>query len=200
MPGGKQMNIFKNVKEQISVRDAAEYYGLKPNRAGMIVCPFHPDKNPSCKVDNRYYCFGCGAKGDVIDFVGNLFDLDAKRSAEKIATDFGLSADIKNNEKQIEIRQSFEKRKAPNKDEAMCLSDLVAYRLKLADWEKLYAPKSVEDYRWHPCFVKACREKAYIDYLIDELENGTEADKQTIIDWWKGGKIDGVNDSRTSQE
>ena len=193
------MNIFKNVKEQVSVRDAAEYYGLKPNRAGMIVCPFHPDKNPSCKVDNRFYCFGCGAKGDVIDFVGNLYDLDAKRSAEKIATDFGLvtsiSRDVQDGTMQIKANKN-----QPNKDEENCLRDLEEYRLKLANWEKLYAPISEDDYRWHPCFVKACRQKSYIDYLIETMKNGIKSDKQTIIDWWKGGKIDGVNDSRTSQE
>src|SRR5690606_7367239 len=35
-------------------------------------CPFHKEKTPSFKVkpsDNFYYCFGCGASGDAIDFV-----------------------------------------------------------------------------------------------------------------------------------
>jgi len=43
----------------------------KPNHAGFIRCPFHSEKTPSCKVfkDNRFHCFGCGADGDVIDFI-----------------------------------------------------------------------------------------------------------------------------------
>jgi hypothetical protein len=40
----------------------------KVGRNGMAVCPFHPDKNPSTKLDKRYHCFACQADGDVIDF------------------------------------------------------------------------------------------------------------------------------------
>ena len=41
----------------------------------MACCPFHDDKNPSMKVDQRFHCFGCGEDGDVIDFTAKLFDL-----------------------------------------------------------------------------------------------------------------------------
>ena len=47
----------------------AEHYGLKVNRNGMACCPFHNDRHPSLKLNEEYFfCFGCGAKGDVIDF------------------------------------------------------------------------------------------------------------------------------------
>jgi len=62
------MNIFETVKAAVTVRQAAEHYGLKINRSGMICCPFHDDRHPSLKLNEDYfYCFGCGAKGDVID-------------------------------------------------------------------------------------------------------------------------------------
>ena len=51
------MNIFKSVKEAVSVMDAASFYGIKVNRSGLCNCPFHNDKTPSMKVDIRYYCF-----------------------------------------------------------------------------------------------------------------------------------------------
>ena len=59
-------------------RIIAERYGIKVNRNGMCVCPFHNDKNPSMKVDRRFYCFGCGATGDVIDFVSRLHGISSK--------------------------------------------------------------------------------------------------------------------------
>lgn len=60
------MNIFETVKAAVTVRQAAEHYGLKINRSGMICCPFHDDRHPSLKLNEDYfYCFGCGAKGDV---------------------------------------------------------------------------------------------------------------------------------------
>ena len=62
------MNVFEVVKQNVTVRQAAELYGFKPNRSGLIRCIFHNDGTPSMKVDRRYYCFGCGCTGDVIDF------------------------------------------------------------------------------------------------------------------------------------
>ena len=59
----------------------------------MACCPFHDDKNPSMKVDQRFHCFGCGKDGDVIDFTAKLFDLSPKEAAEKLAQDFGLIYD-----------------------------------------------------------------------------------------------------------
>ena len=41
----------------------------------MVCCPFHNDRTPSMKVDSRFYCFGCGASGDVIDFSALLHGL-----------------------------------------------------------------------------------------------------------------------------
>lgn len=48
---------------------------LKLVRAGnewKACCPFHPDRSPSFTIfagDRRFHCFGCGASGDVLDFV-----------------------------------------------------------------------------------------------------------------------------------
>ena len=45
------MKLFEAVKKAVTARNAAEYYGIKVGRNGMAVCPFHPDKNPSMKLD-----------------------------------------------------------------------------------------------------------------------------------------------------
>ena len=61
------MNVFEAVKGNVTTRQAAEMYGIKVNRNGMAVCPFHNDKNPSMKVDKRFHCFACQADGDAVD-------------------------------------------------------------------------------------------------------------------------------------
>ena len=86
-------NVFEAVKQSVSTRDAAAFYGIEVKRNGMACCPFHDDKNPSMKVDQRFHCFGCGEDGDVIDFTAKLFDLSSKEAAEKLAQDFGLIYD-----------------------------------------------------------------------------------------------------------
>ena len=63
------MNVFEAVKGNVTTRQAAEMYGIRVNRHGMAVCPFHNDKNPSMKVDMRFHCFACQADGDAVDFV-----------------------------------------------------------------------------------------------------------------------------------
>ena len=83
------MTIYETIKAAISVKQAAEHYGLKANRNGMACCPFHNDRHPSLKLNEDYF-FGCGAKGDVIDLVARLFDLSSYEAAQRLAADFGL--------------------------------------------------------------------------------------------------------------
>lgn len=86
------MHLFEAVKQSVTTRQAAERYGLNVNRNGMAVCPFHRDRHPSMKVDRRYYCFGCGATGDVIDFVSLLHGMSAKEAALMLVRDFSIPA------------------------------------------------------------------------------------------------------------
>ena len=87
-------NVFETVKQSVTVREAAERYGIEVKRGGMACCPFHDDKNPSMKLNEEYfYCFGCGATGDVIDLTARLYNLSPKEAAEKLAQDFGLIYD-----------------------------------------------------------------------------------------------------------
>ena len=58
------MNVFEAVKQSVTTRQAASFYGIRVGRNGMVCCPFHNDRTPSMKVDSRFYCFGCGASGD----------------------------------------------------------------------------------------------------------------------------------------
>ena len=84
------MNIFEIVKQSVTTRQAAERYGIRVERNGMCRCPFHDDSTPSMKLDRRYYCFGCGATGDVIDFVSWFRGIGSKEAAILLAQDFAI--------------------------------------------------------------------------------------------------------------
>lgn len=84
------MSIFEDVKQSVTTRQAAERYGIRVERNGMCRCPFHDDSTPSMKLDRRYYCFGCGATGDVIDFVSQLHGIGSKEAAILLAQDFAI--------------------------------------------------------------------------------------------------------------
>lgn len=105
-------SVFEAVKQSITVREAAQMYGIEVNRSGMACCPFHDDKNPSMKLNEEYfYCFGCGATGDVIDFTARLYNLSPKEAAEKLAQDFGLAYDSQAPPRRRHVRQKSEAQK-----------------------------------------------------------------------------------------
>ena len=84
------MDLFTQIKMAVSVKEAAERYGLEARR-GMVCFPFHADRTPSMKLNEDYfYCFGCGATGDVIDLSARLFNLSSYDAAKKLAADFGI--------------------------------------------------------------------------------------------------------------
>ena len=89
------MTWFELIKQVVRIPEAAAYYGLHVSRNGMACCPFHDDRHPSMKLNERYfYCFGCGATGDVIDLVAKLFGLSSYEAAKKLAHDFGIDAGL----------------------------------------------------------------------------------------------------------
>lgn len=81
---------FTQIKQSVTTRQAAEAYGLSVNAQGMTCCPFHDDHMPSMKVDESFYCFGCGVVGDVITFTARLFGISAGSATRKLEVDFGI--------------------------------------------------------------------------------------------------------------
>lgn len=69
------------IKKMYSMRDILAKYGMHPNRAGFIRCPFHKEKTASMKIyPDTYYCFGCGAHGDIFSFVSAMDGLSFREA------------------------------------------------------------------------------------------------------------------------
>ena len=126
------------------------------------------------KVDSRFHCFGCGADGDVIDFVAKLFQISLRQAAEKLAADFGLSATddfppicYKLVEKPLNQKEKFYK-------------ILCSYRSLLADWRMTYAPQNPED-PLHPYFIASMHYADRVQYLLDILLQGSPPEKQQLL-------------------
>ena len=175
------MNVFEAVKQTVTTRQAAENYGIHVNRAGKTNCPFHNDRTPSLKVDKRFHCFGCGADGDVIDFTAQLYGLDAKSAAEKLAADFHIPYTHHKRKETVKkpIREKAEEQKY-RELEVKCFRVLSDYFHLLRHWEQAYAPKP-EDEAWHPLFVEALHKKDHIEYLLDVLLYDSLEDRAALI-------------------
>ena len=175
------MNVFEAVKQAVTTRQAVEHYGFRVNRSGKIACPFHNDRTPSMKVDNRFHCFGCGADGDVIDFVARLYGLGTKEAAEKLAQDFGMRYEDKGKKPSVRkvIKQKSEEQRF-RELEQKCFRVLSDYLHLLKQWEQEYAPKTAEE-TWHPLFVEALQRKTQIEYLLDILLHEPITERAFVI-------------------
>ena len=172
-------NVFEAVKQSVSTRDAAAFYGIEVKRNGMACCPFHDDKNPSMKVDQRFHCFGCGEDGDVIDFTAKLFDLSSKEAAEKLAQDFGLIYDSQAPPRRRYVRQKTEAQQF-REDRQRCYRVLSDYYHLLKKWGIDHSPRTPEE-EPHPRFVEAIQKKTYVEYLLDLFLYESEEEQKAWI-------------------
>ena len=156
------MNQFESVKAAVTPRQVAEHYGLRVLRNGMTCCPFHEDRHPSMKLNKDYFfCFGCGASGDVIDFTARLFGLSPYAAAQKLETDFGIDAETK--------LLPFPNHAEPSRDrERLCICVLREYLRHLCIWQLRYRPEKPED-PIHPRFAEAMKALPTVNHLLDCL-------------------------------
>ncbi|MCM1524814.1 MAG: CHC2 zinc finger domain-containing protein [Ruminococcus sp.] len=89
------MNEFKEIRERLNIIDVARDMGIQLDRNGMCCCPFHSEQSQSMKFygadrDNKFYCFGCGEKGDVIDLTAKMYNIPVREAAQKLNDDYGL--------------------------------------------------------------------------------------------------------------
>ena len=176
------VNLFETVKQSIPVKEAAQRYGIEVKRGGMACCPFHDDKHPSMKLNEDYfYCFGCGATGDVIELTARLYNLSPKEAAEKLAQDFGLAYDSQAPPRRNYVRQKTEAQKfKESRDHAFRI--LADYFHLLRKWETNCTPKTPVE-SMHPRFLEAVQQKDYIGYLLDSfLEDSPEEQKLWIAE------------------
>lgn len=80
-----KINIVDVIGREVSLKKAgSNYKGL---------CPFHNEKTPSFMVNEQkqiFNCFGCGEKGDVIQFVRRYHNLEFTEAVDKLCEDFNI--------------------------------------------------------------------------------------------------------------
>ena len=163
------MSLFQTIKAAVTTRQAAESFGLAVDKHGMALCPFHNDHHPSLKLDKRYYCFACGASGDVIDFTARYFGISMHSAAIKLARDFGIDPRPPTH-LNIPIPDA-----EPLSEEQPCIFALVEDLQRYRRWKREYAPEDPGE-PWDERFVESCQNLSHTEYLLDyALEAGCAA-------------------------
>lgn len=169
------MKIFETVKQSVTARQAAERYGLEVNAHGMALCPFHEDHHPSLKLDERFYCFGCHASGDVIDFTARLFGISPREAAQKLAEDFGITprppTEINIPKRHAEPRPNLER---------LCISVLRDYLRLLRIWRLRYEPAAPGE-PMDDRFVESFQMEETVNFFLDALISGDPALRERVL-------------------
>ena len=176
------MTIFEEVKELVDVPTAARHYGVEVHRGNMALCPFHRERNPSCKLyADHYYCFGCQAHGDVIRLVQELFGLTPIEAVKQLSNDFSLGLDVDKPPDMTAVnrrRQEIAKQKAEQARVEHMYDTLLRYFTLLDKYKMCYAPKGPDD-ETDRRFVYALQNIGYAENMLETFSRtDTEQHKE----------------------
>ena len=172
------MNLYEQLKNQLTPKHVTERYGPPIHRGNMICCPFHADRTPSMKLyDDHFYCFGCQKSGDVIDLAAQLLRLTNYEVAKLLSADFGITDEVPT---QPVRTTPYEHSRQFHEDEQECYLALLDYFKLLKLWEKKYQPTS-QIATPDPRFIEACQMKSYVEYLCDIFITGSTKERVTAV-------------------
>lgn len=149
----------EEIKDLYSMRDILERYGLpQPNRAGFICCPFHKEKTASMKIyKDSFYCFGCGAGGDIFSFVQEMDGISFKEAYAALGGEYenSFSARLKiyQAQKKREMQWKTEKKLKRKRELNYLLMDVYRKWLDLTEplsdvWADTYNALQYQEYLW----------------------------------------------------
>ena len=88
-------NDLQTIKSKIKLSSELEKKTkvIKKGNDFWCCCPFHEEKTPSCKINDdsaSYYCFGCGAKGDIFTIYTDLYNFSFPDAVKELAQRVGI--------------------------------------------------------------------------------------------------------------
>lgn len=182
--------VIELVKDSISLEAGLDRYlginlsAFKGKKTAQICCPFHGEKTPSFTVtpnENKFKCFGCDVKGDIITLVSLVKGVSQGRAAYLIAEDFGLIQQIKQADPQLKEqikRKTFsqEQERLLKQKEQETYKVLINFGNLIKD--NIRKIKSVEDLQK---YGKLYHLQNQIEVFLDLLLEAEESDHETRV-------------------
>jgi DNA primase len=191
------------IKERIPIEDLISSY-IKLEKSGKSLkarCPFHNEKTASFFVSPErggYYCFGCGAKGDIFSFVEQFEGLDFKGALKILAEKAGvpLVADTRTDSERDTLFQItevaakyFEEQLGKSKDAQDYLKSRGVSPDSRASFRIGWAPEG-----WKNLYAYL-RGKNWSDPVIEKAGLAKKGDKGDFYDRFRGRVIFPITDS-----
>ncbi len=184
-------NDVQQIKERLGIEEVVGTY-IKLEKAGKNMkarCPFHNEKTPSFIISpdrGSYYCFGCGAKGDIFSFVQEFEGLDFSGALKILAERAGVTLSKNSgetNEKTNRLRkildlttEYFQKNLSKNNEAKKYLLGRGLTEKTIDEWQIGFAPDGWQN------LLDYLREKKYQLSEIEEVGLIKKGDKGKFYD------------------
>lgn len=166
------------IRDLISMQDFCDRYGIAVEK-GFVLCPFHNDGRPSCKIypgRRGFHCFSCGASGDVLDFCQGYFNLDKNQALRKLNADFALNLPLDGYDREQAERQLQQRRREQQRQKEKEAATRKAYwdlfdtlggiEMVLTAFRPVCAEQPPS-----PLFLRALQERDHIEAELAFAEN-----------------------------
>ncbi|MDR0325016.1 MAG: hypothetical protein LBI19_02835 [Oscillospiraceae bacterium] len=184
-------DIFTEIRTRVPLAKVFALYGLHPNRARYIGCPFHAEKTGSLKVyADHWFCFGCHAKGDAVTLVSRMDGLSPIDAARKLdrAFSLGLFSDKPLTPAERRRIQQATAKHAEDKALAIGFEDWWRRAWLTALWHQRWLKSEHERLRPHSMddhlsdeFSHVLREAGRVEYLLDELMKTNRKEQVSVF-------------------
>jgi hypothetical protein len=170
------MNVTDLIYGSVSMVDVLQKYH-HIGKHGRTNCPIHNGKDDNfCYTKNVYHCWTCGAKGNVIGFVMDLFDLQFAAAIKKINDDFSLNIPLNKTltyRQKEAIRQRLQEiRKENDKEQKRKQAEMDGYDSLMDEYVQMdrirekFAPKTPDE-PLNNTYVLAMHRLPVIEYRLD---------------------------------
>ena len=178
--------VFRKVKESLTMQQIARHLGFEPNRAGFIRSPFQDERTASCKLYERsFYDFSANTGGDLIRFTAAVLGLNNWQAACYLVDAFSLPYSVsgsKDNQEQIKRRE--QERKRQQEKEQRFRDAWLQEVDRLKKWEEIFT-RAIEKQVFLPMsdlWAYAVMELQKISYRLDVLcLTGSRRDQEELL-------------------
>ena len=140
------------------------------------------------KIDTFYYCFGCGATGDSIDYTARLFGLSQIEAARKLCMDFHLGAMVGETrpDPKARVKEQLFRERCADKERVLnqfrrwtriCIEKLKTCEYMLEEMFERCCPQHANGYQFTDAFEFACMKRDIVGYWLDILCLGSEEER-----------------------
>ncbi len=162
---------------------------IKKGKDSWCCCPFHKEKTPSCKINDElgnYYCFGCGAKGDIFSLYTDLYNYSFVDAVKELSQKAGIVLKIESKKTNDEYNRIYK------------ILDLTTnwFQENLNDVKNNHCLKYLEDRNLNKDIIKYFRlgfsynsKTTLYDFLKDNSFNDKEIIKSNVVKYDRNNKI-----------